>query len=49
MSPDAQYYVSKNLNDLRDKFAEFMKKMMQKNAGVVVKAEDVCEFFEEMG
>lgn len=24
MSPDAQYYVSKNLNDLRDKFAEFV-------------------------
>lgn len=26
MSPDAQYYVSKNLNLLRDKFAAFVKK-----------------------
>lgn len=29
MSPDAQFYVSKNLNDLRDKFAGFVKKFIK--------------------
>ena len=28
LSPDAQFYVSKNLNDLRDKFAVFVKKFI---------------------
>ena len=31
MSVDAQYYVSKNLNDLRDKFAQFVKKFIDPN------------------
>ena len=29
MSPDAQFYVSKNLNDLREKFAGFVKKFIE--------------------
>ena len=59
MSVDAQYYVSKNLNDLRDKFAQFVKKYIDPNKQQVnddgtvnenvIKAEDVCQFFEEMG
>jgi len=51
MSPDAQYYVSKNLNDLRTKFAEFVKKFTQSGSPEekVIKTEDVCQFFEEMG
>ena len=51
MTPDAQYYVSKNLNDLRTKFAEFVKKFTQSGSPEekVIKTEDVCQFFEEMG
>ena len=50
MSPDAQYYVSNNLNDLRTKFAEFVKKFTQSGSPEekVIKTEDVCQFFEEM-
>ena len=43
MSPDAQYYVSKNLNLLRDKFATFVKKYTLPNVGdKVITTEDVC-------
>ena len=58
MTPDAQFYVSKNLNDLRDKFAGFVKKFIEPEKGQdeatsmeerVIKTEDVCRFFEEMG
>ena len=63
MSPDAQFYVSKNLNVLRDKFAGFVEKFIEPKEGEVaassdqesegsnkvIKTEDVCQFFEEMG
>ena len=43
MSPDAQFYVSKNLNNLRDKFADFVKKFTQPSEGEkVITTEDVC-------
>ena len=55
MAPESQYYVAKNLNDFRDKFAGFLRKF-QFNAGnasqdseKVINVEDVSEFFEEMG
>lgn len=49
MSPDSQFYVSKNLNNLRDRFAEFVKKFTEPGAGErVITKEDVCQFFEEI-
>jgi len=50
MTPEAQFFLSKNLNDLRDKFAEFVKRFIKagNEEDKVIKTEDVCQFFEEM-
>ena len=52
MSPDAQLHISKNLNTLRSRFAEFVKKFTMLGDGgekkIVITKEDVCQFFEEV-
>lgn len=50
MSPDSQFYVSKNLNNLRNRFAEFVKKFTEPSSAGhrVITKEDVCQFFDEI-
>ena len=52
LTPDAQYYVRKNISELRDKFAGFFKRFTQpvgnSEESRVITAEDIYAFFDEM-